>query len=96
VRGRKWLVITDRQTDKRTAGRCCLCEGRDVLQCVRLTAHHAFFQRHNDVSRQDKIIRVFTFTFHYQLMHLLIKTLSQFTFKTTHVKNVCDAYLKLI
>ena len=31
------------------------------------------------------------FTFHYQLMHLLIKTLSQFTFKTTHVKNVCDA-----
>jgi len=28
-------------------------------------------------------------------MHLLIKTLSQFTFKTTHVKNVCDAYLKL-
>ena len=35
-------------------------------------------------------------TFHYQLMHLLIKTLSQFTFKTTHVKNVCDAYLKLI
>ena len=26
------------------------------------------------------------FTFHYQLMHLLIKTLSQFTFKTTHVK----------
>ena len=36
------------------------------------------------------------FTFHYQLMHLLIKTLSQFTFKNTHVKNVCDAYLKLI
>ena len=36
------------------------------------------------------------FTFHYQLVHLLIKTLSQFTFKTTHVKNVCDAYLKLI
>ena len=28
-------------------------------------------------------------------MHLLIKTLSQFTFKTAHVKNVCDAYLKL-
>jgi len=27
-----------------------------------------------------------TFTFHYQLMHLLIKTLSQFTFKNTHVK----------
>ena len=26
------------------------------------------------------------FTFHYQLMHLLIKTLSQFTFKTTHIK----------
>jgi len=26
------------------------------------------------------------FTFHYQLMHFLIKTLSQFTFKTTHVK----------
>jgi len=28
-------------------------------------------------------------------MHLLIKTLSQFTSKTTHVKNVCDAYLNL-
>jgi len=41
-------------------------------------------------------VHVVTFTFHYQLMHLLIKTLSQFTFKTTHVKNVCDAYLKLI
>ena len=40
-------------------------------------------------------VRVVTFTFHYQLMHLLIKTLSQFTFKTTHVKNVCDAYLTL-
>jgi len=24
-----------------------------------------------------------------------LKTLSQFTFKNTHVKNVCDAYLKL-
>jgi len=36
-------------------------------------------------------VHVVTFTFHYQLMHLLIKTLSQFTFKTTHVKNVCDA-----
>jgi hypothetical protein len=41
-------------------------------------------------------VHVVTFTFHYQLMHLLIKTLSQFTFKTTRVKNVCDAYLKLI
>ena len=41
-------------------------------------------------------MHVVTFTFHYQLMHLLIKTLSQFTFKTTHVKNVCDVYLKLI
>jgi len=41
-------------------------------------------------------VHVLTFTFHYQLMHLLIKTLTQFTFKTTHVKNVCDAYLKLI
>ena len=41
-------------------------------------------------------VHVVTFTFHYQLMHLLIKTLSQFTFKTTHVKNICDAYLKLI
>jgi len=30
-------------------------------------------------------MHVVTFTFHYQLMHLLIKTLSQFTFKTTHV-----------
>ena len=39
---------------------------------------------------------VCVFTFHYQLMHLLIKTLSQFTFKTTDVKNVCDAYLNLI
>jgi len=38
-------------------------------------------------------VHVVTFTFHYQLMHLLIKTLPQFTFKTTHVKNVCDAYL---
>ena len=36
------------------------------------------------------------FTFHHQLMHPSIKTLSQFTFKTTHVKNVCAAYLKLI
>ena len=36
-----------------------------------------------------------TFNFHYQLMHLLLKTLSQFTFKNIHVKNVCDAYLKL-
>ena len=36
------------------------------------------------------------FTFHYQLMHLLIKTLSQFTCKTTHVKNVCDAYLRVL
>ena len=41
-------------------------------------------------------VHVAIFTFHYQLMHLLIKTLSQFTFKTTHVKNVCVAYLKLI
>jgi len=39
---------------------------------------------------------VISVTFHYQLMHLLIKTLSQFTSKTTHAKNVCDAYLKLI
>jgi len=31
-------------------------------------------------------VHVVTFTFHYQLMHLLIKILSQFTFKTTHVK----------
>ena len=38
----------------------------------------------------------FGFTFHHQLMHPSIKTLSQFTFKTTHVKNVCAAYLKLI
>jgi hypothetical protein len=29
--------------------------------------------------------------FYYQLMHLMIKKHSQFTFKTTHVKNVCDA-----
>jgi len=43
-----------------------------------------------------KTKHVAMFTFHYQLMHLLIKTLSQFTFKTTHVKNVCDGYLKLI
>jgi len=41
-------------------------------------------------------VTIGSFTFHYQLTHLLIKTLSQFTFKTTHVKNVCDAYLKLI
>jgi len=33
--------------------------------------------------------------FHHQLTHT-IKTLSQFSFKTVHVKNVCDAYLKLI
>jgi len=30
-------------------------------------------------------VHVVTFTFHYHLMHLLIKKLSQFTFKTTHV-----------
>ena len=36
-------------------------------------------------------VHVVTFTFHYQLMHT-IKTLSQFSFKTIHVKNVCDAY----
>jgi len=32
-----------------------------------------------------------TLIFHYQLMHTT-KTLSQFSFKTIHVKNVCDAY----
>jgi len=41
-------------------------------------------------------MHVVTFTFHYQLMHILIKTLSQFIFKTPYVKNVCNAYLKLI
>jgi len=41
-------------------------------------------------------VHVVTFTFHHQLMHPSIKTLSQFTFKTTHLKNVCAAYLKLI
>ena len=51
---------------------------------------------HKDLKSEGKETHILTFTFHYQLMHLLIKTLSQFTFKTTHVKNVCDAYLKLI
>jgi len=37
---------------------------------------------HSEVQIQDAN----TVTFHYQLMHLLIKTLSQFTFKTTHIK----------
>jgi len=35
---------------------------------------------------QEVNLNLCSLTFHYQLMHLLIKTLSQFTFKTTHVK----------
>jgi len=31
-------------------------------------------------------VHVVIFNFYYQFMHLLIKTQSQFTFKTTHVK----------
>ena len=40
-------------------------------------------------------VHVVTFTFHYQLMHLLIKTLSRFTFKTTHVKKCLWCVLKI-
>ena len=46
-----------------------------------------------DVNIYPFSVHVVIFNFYYQLMHLLIKTLSQFTFKTTHVKNVCAAYL---
>jgi len=41
---------------------------------------------HSDEKSETDLVNIYTFTFHYQLMHLLIKTLSQFTFKTTHVK----------